>query len=196
MDLSPNAPDEKKSPQPGTAGPDRARIIWVATMAVIFVVVFCVGFVYFYRRQQSSAAPGPVASGRALPKSQLTDDADHTLTDNDLRHGKLILVFITPECDACMKESQFLRTVINKRSDIPFYGVISFGDKQQVLGQAKERFPFKVFFDEHFQLAGGLGIRRVPIKLFVEDGVIKKSWGGATVDEQAQAAFVKWLEGV
>jgi hypothetical protein len=93
-----------------------------------------------------------------------------------------------------MKESQFLSTVIAKYNKIPFYGVISFGDKDVVLREAKDKFPFKVFYDDHVQIAGPLGINRVPVKLYVEDGVIKKAWGGATVDDQAKADFNKWVD--
>ena len=61
------------------------------------------------------------------------------------------------------------------------------------LRDAKAMFPFKVFYDRGFRLAGQLGIKRVPIKIFVDDGVIKKSWGGATIDDKAQRDFVRWL---
>ena len=50
-----------------------------------------------------------------------------------------------------------------------------------------------VLFRDGRKLAGQLGIKRVPIKIFVDNGVIKKSWGGATVDEKAKADFIRWL---
>jgi hypothetical protein len=61
------------------------------------------------------------------------------------------------------------------------------------LREARRKFPFEVFYDRGFKLAGQLGIKRVPIKIFVDNGVIKKSWGGATVDEKAKADFIRWL---
>jgi hypothetical protein len=61
------------------------------------------------------------------------------------------------------------------------------------LRDAKQKFPFKVFFDRGFRLASELGINRVPIKIFVDNGIIKKSWGGATINEKAQGDFVRWL---
>ena len=39
-----------------------------------------------------------------------------------------------------------------------------------------------------------LGIKRVPIKLFVENGIIRKSWGGATVQQDKQDEFLSWLK--
>ena len=188
---------EKEAPhnRPAVAGePARMKVFWVLSLAIIFVLVFCGGFVYFYRRQLSSQAQ--VGSGKQLPSSQLIDESNQLLPDAELRHGRLILVFVTPDCEACSKESQFLKSVVGRRSDVPFLGVISFGDQNQVLREAREKFPFKVFYDQNFKLAGGLGIKRVPIKLFVENGTIVKSWGGATIDEESKAAFVQWLDGL
>lgn len=181
-------------PRPASGASRKVNIGWILSLAVIFVLVFCGGFVFFYRRQLTSQAQ--VGTGRQLPPSQLIDDANQLLPDSELRHGRLILVFITADCEACLKESQFLKTIVGKRNDVPFYGVISFGDKDQALREAKTKFPFKVFYDQNFKLAGGLGIKRVPIKLFVEDGTIRKSWGGATIDDQAKTAFVQWLDGL
>jgi peroxiredoxin len=173
----------------------RRNTIWIISLAVLFVLVFCAGFVYFYlSRQTNHASALPTGTGKPLPSAQLVDESNQVLPDSELRRGRLILVFVTTDCDACDKESEFLRTVVGKHSNMPFYGVVSFGDKESSLREGKDKFPFKLLYDEHHQLAGSLGIARVPIKLFVEDGLIKKSWGGATIDEQAKAAFTKWLE--
>ena len=168
----------------------------IISLAVIFTAVFCLGFTFFYARRQRSLAPQvPNTSGRTLPSAELVDESNQMLADSQLRSGKMILVFVTPDCDACMAEAQFLRKAIAQRADVPFYGVVSFGEKESALRQAKDEFPFKVFYDEHFKLASQLGIKRVPIKLFVENGVIRKSWGGATVQQDKQDEFLSWLKG-
>jgi peroxiredoxin len=169
----------------------------IISLAVIFTVVFCLGFTFFYaRRQRSLASQLPNTTGKPLPAAELVDESNQVLADSQLRSGRLILVFVTPDCDACMAEAQFLRKVVAERADVPFYGVVSFGDKDSALRQAKDEFPFKVFYDQHFKLASQLGIKRVPIKLFVENGVIKKSWGGATVQQDKQDEFISWLKGL
>jgi peroxiredoxin len=169
--------------------------VYIVSLAAIFTVVFCLGFAFFYkRRQQKLAAPAPVESGKPLPPAELIDESNQVLTDSQLRSGRFILVFVTPDCDACLVEAQFLRKVVAQRADIPFYGVVSFGDKDSALRDAKAEFPFKVFYDQHFKLAGQLGIRRVPIKLFVENGIIKKSWGGATSQQEKQDEFLSWFK--
>ena len=173
------------------------KIIWISSLAIVFVLVFCAAFVAFYTRNtRTKAAPEPVNSDHSLPSAELVGEANQPLPDSQLKSGKVLLVFLTPDCDACMKETDFLKGLINKRSDIRFYGVVSFGDMESALRSAKEKIPFEVFYDRGFKLAGQLGINRVPIKVFVEDGIIKKSWAGATVDEKKKADFVRWLSEV
>jgi peroxiredoxin len=169
------------------------RIIWIASLAMLFTIVFCAGFVVIYTRNNRERAKEIVSSGKPLPAAELVDEFNQPLSDSELRNGMIVLVFVTSDCDACQKESEFLKTVVGQRQDMRFYGVISFGDMETSLQTAKQKFPFKVFYDRRFQLAGQLGINRVPLKIFVEDGIIKKSWGGATVDEKAKAGFVRWL---
>jgi thiol-disulfide isomerase/thioredoxin len=180
------------SPRPAPETSSK-KLIWFSSLAILFVFVFCAGFVFFYTRaDRKKAAPEPVASDLSLPAAELVDESNQVLADSQLKNGKVVLVFISPDCDACMKESEFLKDLVTKRPDVRFYGVISFGD-EKALKEAKEKFPFQVFYDRGFLLKGKLGIDRVPIKIFVQDGVMKKSWGGATVDEKKKAAFVRWL---
>lgn len=170
------------------------KVIWISSLAILFVLVFCAAFVVFYtRNERNKAAPGSVNSGNALPSAELVNEYNQPLADSQLKNGRVVLVFITPDCDACLKESEFLEDLVNKRPDVRFYGVISFGDMEQSLRAAKQKFPFEVFYDRGFKLAGQLGINRVPIKVFVDNGLIKKSWGGATVDEKKKADFIRWL---
>lgn len=172
------------------------KVIWISSLAVLFVVVFCAAFVVFYtRNNRNKAAPEPVNSGNSLPSAELVDESNQTLADSQLKNGRVVLVFMSSNCDACMKESEFLKGIISKRTDVRFYGVISFGDMDS-LREAKGKFPFEVYYDRGFKLAGQLGIKKVPIKVFVDNGIIKKSWGGATVNEKAKADFVQWLADV
>ena len=173
------------------------KVLWISSLAIIFALVFCTAFVVFYtRNNRNKAVQDPVNSGKSLPASELVDESNQRLADAQLKTGRVVLVFVTADCDACQRESEFLKGVVNKRADVHFYGVISFGDPEYSLREAKRKFPFAVFYDRGFKLAGQLGIKRVPIKIFVDNGIIKKSWGGATVDEKAKSEFIRWLSEV
>ena len=170
------------------------KVIWISSLVVLFGVVFCASFVVFYTRyNRNVAAKAPVDSGKPLPPADLIDESNKPLAEADLRKGRVVLVFVTADCDACMKEAEFLKGLVDKRSDVKFYGVISFGDMESSLKQAKTKFPFPVFYDRGSRLAIQLGIKRVPIKIFVDNGIMRNSWGGATIDEKAKADFASWL---
>jgi peroxiredoxin len=184
-------------PQRSVPATSSKKVIWISSLAMLFVLVFCAAFVVFYtRNDRNKAAAGPVDSGNSLPAAELVNESNQLLADSQLKTGRVVLVFVTAECDACMKESAFLKDLVSKRPDVRFYGVISYGDMASSLRAAKQKFPFEVFYDRGFKLAGQLGINRVPIKVFLDNGIIKKSWGGATVDEKKKADFIRWLEEV
>ncbi|HVF56801.1 MAG TPA: redoxin domain-containing protein [Pyrinomonadaceae bacterium] len=136
------------------------------------------------------------AINNPLPEARLVDINGGTLPEESLRRGKVVLMFLNPTCAPCNTEAEFLRTVIDKRRDISFYGVATLGAKEESLKMAAELFPFKTFYDEDGLLTKNLGITRMPIKIFVENGVVKESWGGASKSPEVQADFVKWMEEV
>jgi thiol-disulfide isomerase/thioredoxin len=170
--------------------------------AALVVGVFFASYFYFLGRHphqeaRPEAAAPPAQQQVALPEAHLVDLSGADLPDEALRKGKVVLVFVTPDCDACQTEAEFLKKVAGRRGDVAFYGVVSFGEPKTALEQVGALgLPFKVYFDDGHLLAGRLGVRRVPIKLFVEDGVIKKLWGGATNSGEEETAFAEWLEKV
>ena len=104
-----------------------------------------------------------------------------------------MLVFLNPGCGACHTEIEFLKTVVSKRDDLRYYGVASLGNARPDM-EAEKQSPFKVYNDQGSRLAIGLGITKIPVKVFVEDGFIKKVWGGASSTDETQLAFVHWLD--
>ncbi len=172
---------------------------WI--LATVFIAgLFCVSFVYFYTKLQTEKS-SPTAEiekkrTKVLPEAKLIDLDSQILSDEKLRKGKVILIFVTSSCEACLTESKFLSDLLNKRSDIYFYGVTSYGNPKETLEIAQNKFPFKVYYDADSLLALQLKITKVPIKIYLEDGIIKKVWGGATVSEDKKSEFINWLENV
>jgi len=162
------------------------------------VVVFCAGFVYFYSRIQRSKAEPPEDSrsliDKPLPHAELMDVNGARVDERLLRKGRVVLVFVTTDCDACAEESKFLQTVLDRRKDVTFYGLIPFGPRPETPDEAAKMFPFKVFYDEGDSFVLTMGINRVPVKVFLEDGIIKKGWIGAVRTDEARTSFVNWLD--
>lgn len=162
---------------------------------LFFGVIFCAGLTFFYLRLQRSRGESPVASSRSLidkplPQVRMKDIDGSRVDENLLRQGRVMLVFVTTDCDACVTESKFLQTVVDRRKDITFYGLVAFGS----LPDSEKTFPFKIFIDEDASLVRSLGINRVPVKIFLEDGIIKKGWIGADVTDKAKTSFIEWLD--
>lgn len=177
----------------------KSHVKWIL-LTVFLAVVFCGSFVYFYSKKQS-AESSPVAevekkNENPLPEAKLFNLDSEILPDADLRKGKVVLIFVSPTCEACQAEGEFLKNLVEKRNDVKFYGVVSLGKPEKVLEASQGKFPFKIFYDGENLLTSKLGIRKVPIKIYLEDGVIKKVWGGATVDVAKQKEFTDWLGNV
>lgn len=186
------------------------RWIWILGIIFFFVVVFCVGFLFFYSRiprseaeisainqaseEEVSASPKSLIN-TPFPHSQLVDIDGAKVDEQILRRGRVVVVFVTLECDACFTESKFLETVIGRRKDVAFYGLVPFG-RPSNSDEANKLFPFKVFFDESNAFVSKMGINRVPVKVFLEDGIIKKGWIGAVRSDKSKTSFVEWLDGL
>jgi hypothetical protein len=177
---------------------------WLSLAGVILFLaaVFSADFLFFYSRMPGSQAePAEVSKSKSLidkplPHAKLLDIRGSKVDEQVIRKGKVILVFVTPDCDACVAETKFLQTLLEKRKDVAFYGLIPFGRPPESPDVVEKTFPFTVFYDEGNSFVGSMGIDRVPVKVFLEDGIIKKGWIGAALTDEARQSFVKWFDGL
>lgn len=175
---------------------------WTSTLGVIFFLaaVFCFGFVSFSNRSSpSEGLPSDTSKSlinRPLPHAQLIDVYGANVDELVLRQGRVILVFVTMECDACGAEAKFLQTLLSRRKDVAFYGLVPFGARPDSPSVAEKMFPFRIFYDESNSFVRTMGLNRVPVKVFLEDGIIKKGWIGAALTDQAKQSFVAWFDGL
>ncbi|HEX8409633.1 MAG TPA: hypothetical protein VF883_12255 [Thermoanaerobaculia bacterium] len=132
-------------------------------------------------------------TGNQLPPARFIAPGEKPVADDSWRKGKVVLVMVTTSCDACLLEARFLRGVVGKRNDVKFLGVLSFEQDAEALQKAQALFPFPVVRDDGMALMQGLGVTGVPIKIYLENGVVKRTWGGASMTEQARAGFTQWL---
>ena len=181
---------------------------WISIAGVIFflVVIFCAGFFFFYNRIQRSqaelkvetieaSAPEPPKSliNKPFPQAQLVG-LDGSAVNEQIRKGKVVVVFVTMDCDACETEGKFLQTVLDRRKDVAFYGIVPFGPRPESAEIAAQKFPFKIFYDQNDSFVFSMGINRVPVKVYLEDGIIKKGWIGAVRTDEGRTSFVNWLD--
>ena len=181
------------------------RVIGIAGVIFFLAAVFCAGYVFFYNRIQRTNAEGgaetPSEPSRSLidkpfPQARLVDVRGAKVDENILRTGRVVVVFVTADCDACATESRFLQTLVGRRKDIMFYGLVPFGGPPGSPDEVEKKFPFKVFYDEENSYVQSMGINRVPVKVFLENGIIKKGWIGAAQTDKAKTSFTEWLDGL
>ena len=174
------------------------RISNVLTLGLIVLAIFCFTMAFVYKKPINKAAKQPLiltlaVIDQALPPAELVDISGTRLNDQRLRQGKVVLVFTLTSCKPCDQENEFLKTVINTRKDVSFFYVIPMGVKADVLREAQDKYAFETFFDEGSMLARKLEVYQVPLKVFLQDGVIKKTWIEATVTDQRKSDFTAWL---
>ncbi len=176
------------------------RWLLITGIVLFLAALFCTGFLVFYNRIQRSRNVQTEASAgsrslinKPLPAAQLIDVNGMKVDEQILRRGRVILVFVTTDCDACLTESRFLQTILSRRKDVSFYGLLPFG-KAPDAAHVEKMFPFRVFYDEGNSFVQSMGINRVPVKVFLEDGIIRKGWIGAALSDQAKQSFVDWFD--
>jgi hypothetical protein len=131
--------------------------------------------------------------GKPLPDVKLVDVSGKALQDDELRRGKVILVLLSSECDACFKDGEFLKAFVEKYSDVRFYGALLFWSDRTV-NKIEDKLPMRLFFDQDSILRQWLEVTSVPMKLYLEDGVVKKVWTGTPIEPEVEAAFTKDME--
>lgn len=175
------------------------RISFLAS-ALTVLALSCFTFA-LYKKTPHPSAKQPLiltsaAINQTLPVAELVNISGIRLDDQRLRHGKVLLIFTLTSCKPCDQENEFLKTLINSRKDVSFFYVIPMGVKADVLKEAQDKYAFETFFDEGSMLAKQLEVYQAPLKVFLVDGVIKKTWVEATVTAERQSDFKDWLSNV
>jgi hypothetical protein len=164
----------------------------------ILLIVFSFSFLAFYKRAQRNLPKQPLILTSAvinqpLPKANLVSISGKQIADEELRCGRIVLVFMMPDCKPCDQENEFLKTVVNSHKKLSFIYVIPFGNKEDVLKLAQDKYALEPFFDDGSMLARKLQLHQVPLKIFLEDGIIKRTWLDSAITSQEQNKFKDWL---
>jgi peroxiredoxin len=178
-----------------------SRQTWFVAIGMAFAFVVGYGgglFSSASRARAHAAQTNPFHAlqlriGKPLPDGRLLAAGQKPVPDRSWRKGKVVLVFLTTGCDACLAEGRFLRGVVDRRKDVAFLGVLSLEQDERALSKAQKLFPFPVVRDESMSLMRALDVTGVPFKIYLEDGVVRKTWGGAAMTEKERSDFTRWL---
>src|ERR1041385_448086 len=122
-------------------------------------------------------------NGSFLPRAPLVNlNNNHDEYQNVIR-GKVLLLFVTTDCDACGKELSNVSDIAPRLlSKVRVYGVgIEDPDSVKTFAE-KNHVGFPMLLDHGATILARLGFRYMPTKVLLQDGVISKIWYGSSPD--------------
>lgn len=116
-----------------------------------------------------------------LPDYRLMSLERRELGADELRKGRVLIVYLTTNCSACVKEAEVISSLQRDAPpDLRIYGVAIERPAQVETFIREFNLTFPFLIDTEAQLARALDIHRFPSKYLVQDGVITKAWHGTT----------------
>jgi peroxiredoxin len=131
--------------------------------------------------------------GTKVPPLALANAAGEQLGENEVSHGNVVLFFLAADCKACTENGEFFKSAMSARNDVRYFGVRPFDKDPKFDGLYTDLVPFKVYVDVDQRLTRYLGVRGVPVVVFLKDGNIKRIWGGIAKEENQKIEFSSWL---
>jgi peroxiredoxin len=160
-----------------------SAIILPALLGIAVTIVVSQGILEYRRgKPPEHAAP----AGSLLPRAPLVNLQTNRDEYQNVTSGRVLLVFVTTDCDACGKElvtvSQIVPSVASK---ITVYGVgIEDRDSVKTFIEANH-VAFPVLLDHGAVILSRLGFKLMPTKVLLKDGIITKIWYGSSPDKSA-----------
>jgi len=141
-------------------------------------------------RQVKTAVPAS-PPGSLLPRATLVNLQTNHDDYQNVTKGKVLLLFVTTDCDACKKElSNFSQVVPTLASRVAVYGVgIEDRDSVKTFIEANP-VAFPILLDHGAAILSRLGFELMPTKVLLQDGIVKRIWYGSSPDK---AALIKDL---
>lgn len=126
-----------------------------------------------------------VARARSpLPQAPLINlSTNHDDYQNVIK-GRVLLLFITTDCDACRKElSNASQIAAGISSTVTIYGV-GIEDKESVRTFIEaNHVDLPILLDYRAAILGRLGFKLMPTKVLLQDGMITRIWYGSSPDK-------------
>lgn len=119
--------------------------------------------------------------GSLLPRARLVNlQTNHDDYQNVIK-GKVLLVFVTTDCDALRKELYNVSQVMpSLASKVSVYGVgIEDRDSVRTFIEANP-VAFPILLDDGAAILSRLGFEFMPTKVLIQDGIVTKIWYGSS----------------
>ena len=158
-----------------------------AVILITFVLLSFVGWKFFQSNKSGeediSSLEKGVITNIAFPNADLTDSSNNPFQIENIKNGKVVLVYLLDGCDACSDQVSIISN-LQKRAglDTKVWGIVrESSNKQNNSNEQDTNIPLIV--DKGDKLREELKIKTFPYNLLLKDGVIVKKWIGAKDEE-------------
>lgn len=160
-----------------------SAIVLPALLGIAVTIVVSQRILEHHRvKPPERAAP----AGSLLPRAPLVNLQTNRDDYQNVTRGKVLLVFVTSDCDACRKELVNVSQVVpSLASKVTVYGV-GIEDRDSVNTFIEgNHVAFPILLDRGAVILSRLGFKLMPTKVLLQDGIITKIWYGSSPDRTA-----------
>jgi len=169
-----------------------SAIVLPATLGIAVTIVVSQKILEYRRNKppENAARAGSLLHRAPLVNLQTNRDEYQNVT-----RGKVLLVFVTTDCDACRKElSNVSQAVPSLAPKVTIYGV-GIEDRDSVnTFIAANHVNFPILLDHGATILSRLGFKLMPTKVLLQDGAVTKIWYGSSPDKTALIKDVGEME--
>lgn len=134
-------------------------------------------------RNNAPRKPEQKLIGEKLPAAKLAASGE-SFDDRTLRQGKVLIMFLSADCEACKAEIEQMAEMYPEiSSQVKVYGINVDSKEKQIRLAENKNIKFPVFTDEKREFADSLSVKGVPTKFLIQDGIIKKVLLGRFIDQ-------------
>ena len=170
----------------------RALTIVLPALVGVFVSAFVSQkFLEWYQRPAFNKDE-PTTLNSVLPRSRLINLQTNDDEFNNVIKGKVLLVFLTVDCDACKTEVLNVAQALPSLSaNVTTYGVYIEPREEVRSFVETHQINVPILLDTGGRILGQLGFKFMPTKVLLENGTIRKMWYGSSPDKDALLRDVK-----
>ncbi|MBX7171931.1 MAG: TlpA family protein disulfide reductase [Pyrinomonadaceae bacterium] len=160
---------------------------YLIIVAVIIGLILPFGcFLVFKSLKEANAylAEASAYNGTSFPESQLYNIIDESDFSDEIKKGKVLVIYVLTGCQACKKESKLISDNFSKLdSEIKILGITieKKSDIEDFINQYGIKFP--ILYDKEVTLHEKLKIKYFPTNFLLENGKITKTWFGTPIDK-------------
>ena len=125
------------------------------------------------------------SSNTPLPEISLLEYKTKNACDQQLRQGKVLLVYLLSSCYGCQKESAVLaESDLLKGETVKVYGIADESEENLMSFARMHNFKFPILLDRESKFRKSLNINYFPANFVINNGIIVKSWFGNPRDKE------------